>query len=366
MKPKTKYSKVPLGVSVHLAYLFQDLKLPFSEICKRYPNIPVTTIRRHAKKRIGAAVLDNRTFNKGRPRKLSPRDERAIITSLIRLRENNNGNLYSTDIQNDAGLGHVSNMTVRRVLASKGYRCTQCRRKGQLSKKDLQTRMRFAQRCKNLPQDTWTKGISFYLDGTSWVHKSNPSKSAKTARTRTWKKQGESLSIDCLAKGCKEGVNGKRAKFMVAIAHGKGVIGCYQYQGRLNGEQFSQIVKDTFPDLFSKSANPTNKVFLQDGCPVQTSKVARQTWESLGYEMFAIPPRSPDLNPIENTFHSIGKQIRKDAVTNRIEKETYKQFCDRVKRIVLNFNKDVIDRTIESMPRRLDAVIKGKGNRTKY
>ena len=370
MKPKTKYSKVPMEVSVHLAYLFQDLKLPLTEIYKRYPKIPRSTIKRHVKKIIGTCVTDKRTFNKGRPKKLSERDERDVERSLIRLREKNNGNLHSTDIQKDAGMEHVSNMTVRRVLAAKGYKCTQCRRKGQLSKEDLKIRLRFARRCKNLPEHTWTKGISFYLDGTGWVHKANPSKSAKTGRTRTWKKRGESLSLDCLAKGKKEGVNGKQAKFMVAIAYDKGVIGCHQYDGKMNGEKFSQIVKDTFPGLFAKSANRQSanrkKVFLQDGDPSQTSNLAEQTWTSLGYEMFSIPARSPDLNPIENTFHSIGKQIRKDAANRGIEKETYKQFCDRVKRIVLSFNKEEINRTIESMPRRLDAVIKGKGSRTKY
>lgn len=366
MKPKTKYSKMPIEVSVHLAYLFQDLKLPLTEIYKKYPKIPRSTIKRHVKKKIGTVVTDKRTFNKGRPKKVSPRDERDIERSLIRLRENNKGNLHSTDIQNDAGMNHVSNMTVRRVLAAKGYKCTQCRRKGQLSKEDLKIRLRFARRCRKLPEDTWTKGISFYLDGTGWVHKANPSNSAKTARTRTWKKQGESLSVDCLAKGKKEGVNGKQAKFMVAIAYGKGVIGCHQYEGKMTGEKFSQIIKDAFPGFFAKSANRVKKVFLQDGDPSQTSKLANQTWTSLEYEMFPIPARSPDLNPIENTFHSIGKQIRKDAANRGIEKETYKQFCDRVKRIVLSFNKEEINRTIESMPRRLDAVIKSKGNRTKY
>ena len=214
---------------MHLRYLFQDKKLPLKAIYKKYPKIAPSTIRHHVRKPIGKCAADGRSSNKGRPKKLSPRDERAVETSLLKLRAENSGSLFSTDIQTDAGLQHVSNSTIRRVIANKGYKCTQCRRKGQLSKVDCLKRLRFARKCDKMPADTWTKGISFYLDGTGWVHKTNPSQNAKTARTRTWKKPGESLSPCCLAKGKKEGVNGKQAKFMVAIAYGKGVIGCHQY-----------------------------------------------------------------------------------------------------------------------------------------
>ena len=82
--------------------------------------------------------------------------------------------------------------------------------------------------------------------------------------------------------------------------------------------------------------------------------------------MFSIPPRSPDLNPIENTFHLIGKKLKKDALDMKLERESYEQFCRRVRRTVLNFDKHIIDKTIASMPRRIKAVIEGKGNRTKY
>ena len=202
----------------------------------------------------------------------------------------------------------------------------------------------------------WTEGISFYLDGTGWVHKSNPYLNRRTARTRTWK----------TAKGKKEGVGGKMAKFMVAIAFGKGVIGCHQYVGPIDAEKFTQFIKDHFPELFENSANPRGKLFLQDGDPSQNSKLARETWERLGCRMFTIPPRSPDLNPIENTFHLIGKKNRKNAEDLKLENETYAQFCERAKRTTMAFDTSIIDKTIESMPRRLDAVISAKGGRTKY
>ena len=58
-----------------------------------------------------------------------------------------------------------------------------------------------------------------------------------------WRKRGEGLKQKCSVKGKKEDVAGIMAKFFVAIAYGKGVIGCHQYKGRVNGEMFSEFVR---------------------------------------------------------------------------------------------------------------------------
>lgn len=86
----------------------------------------------------------------------------------------------------------------------------------------------------------------------------------------------------------------------------------------------------------------------------------------VGCRLFKIPARSPDLNPIENVFHLIGKNLRQDASKNDIQKENFEQFCLRAKIICLSFPSDIIDRTIESMPKRIAMVLKSKGHRTKY
>ena len=62
--------------------------------------------------------------------------------------------------------------------------------------------------------------------------------------------------------------------------------------------------------------------------------------------MFAIPARSPDLNPIENIFHLIRKELRKEALDFRITQETYAQFCKRVAKKIRSFPVDTINKTI--------------------
>ena len=84
---KSTYRKIPLAVSIHLRYLYQEQKLSGKELCKRYPMYSQASIYRHAKKLIhDDKHFDGRTLNKGRPRKLSERDRRALLRQIPKLR----------------------------------------------------------------------------------------------------------------------------------------------------------------------------------------------------------------------------------------------------------------------------------------
>ena len=367
MNKTNKYKKIPSNVSFHLRYLHQDMKLTLAELMRIYPQYSKTSIFRHSKLPFGELKPDGRQNNKGRTVKLTDRDNRKLVCSLLKLRENY-GNFTSTDVQRESGIleKNVSNRTIRRCLRKHGYSYMQCRRKGQLLKEDLKARLTFARKCKNLPETFWRQGVSFYFDGTGWAHKTNPCRNARTSRTRTWKKKSEGLDRLCTAKGKKEGSGGKMAKFMVAISYNRGIIKCSQYTGNVNSEFCASFIQEHFPDMFENSANVKGKLFLQDGDPSQNSKLARDAMDLVGCKLFKIPPRSPDLNPIENIFHLIGKKLKTDALTNDLQHESYSEFCKRVQKISLDFPIGVIDKTIDSMSKRIDIVIKNKGLRTKY
>ena len=130
---------------------------------------------------------DKRHENTGRPRKLDERDERSILRQLHDLRDTV-GTSSSKDIQVASSISNVCNRTVRRVLKKHGYGYYQCRKKGMLSKQDLGKRLAFALKCKKLSSTFWTEGILFYLDGTGWVHKTDPCGQTRTYRTRMWMK----------------------------------------------------------------------------------------------------------------------------------------------------------------------------------
>ena len=355
---------IPLQVSLALRYLHQREGVRLKDLQEAYPQYKKTTIYRHMKKPVNETEV-RKEKPKGRTRKVTERDTRHILAAVRTLYESH-GNFSGRDIQNEAGVMHLSLRTVRRVLNEQGYRYRQCRKKGILLKEDLVKRYNFAKKCKRLDGNFWKSGVSFYLDGVSFVHKTNPTVSARTSRTRTWMRKGDSLARHCTAKGKKEGVQGRTASFMCAISYNRGFIGCHQYRGPVNGDTCRDFIETRFPEMFEASSNSKGKLFLQDGCPSQNSAVAKEAMDSVGCRLFKIPARSPDLNPIENVFHNIRKKLSKDALEQKIEKETYEEFCRRVRKTILEYSSTIIDRTIDSMPKRIDMVLKNKGLRTKY
>lgn len=114
------------------------------------------------------------------------------------------------------------------------------------------------------------------------------------------------------------------ANYFVGISHGAGVVICQQCTWTVTGERIADLLKKHFPDVFKICGVPVRgSMFLQDGNTRQNNKVARLAWQGLGCEMFAIPARSPDLNPIENVFHLVRKQLRLDTVQKKIRHENY-------------------------------------------
>ena len=59
-------------------------------------------------------------------------------------------------------------------LMEHGYRYLQSHRKGMLTRKDAYKRLKFARQMKRFLPSFWKRCISFYFDGTSFVHKANP------------------------------------------------------------------------------------------------------------------------------------------------------------------------------------------------
>ena len=103
-----------------------------------------------------------------------------------------------------------------------------------------------------------------------------------------------------------------------------------------------------------------------DNDPSQQSAAAKDALHKIGADLVEIPPRSPDLNPIENIFHNIKNSLREGALRQRIIGEDFQSFKQRVLGTLLQYDTSVIDRTIETMNNRLQSIITNGGYRTKY
>ena len=359
---------MPLGVSIHLRYLHQDLGVRGDELLSRYKEYSRASVFRHARKPINDNIVDKRKFNNGRPKKLSERDERSILRQIPKLRRSKGKHYSIQDVKTDAGVtGDVSDRTVSRVLYKVGYGLRKSLRKGILTEKDLKIRLKFAKYAqKMLSASTWSKDICFYLDGAGFAYRTNPCESANRRISMCWRKRNEGHDIYCTSAGSKEGTGGRVAKFMVAIAYGRGITLCEEFKTKLNGKSFASFIRRHFPKCFKDSTNPSGKLFLQDGDPSQNSALAMSALGEIGGKKFAIPPRSPDMNPIENIFNIAKAGLRREAVTRGLTRETYSEFVNRVEQTLRNIPVNVIDKVIDTMETRMKQVVKRKGQRIKY
>ena len=110
------------------------------------------------------------------------------------------------------------------------------------------------------------------------------------------------------AKGTHVGLGGRVVKMIVAISSGKGVIYCEQYE-KLDGNYYADFICRNFQNMFQKSGK-CSKLFIQDNCPILNCAKARKALKEVGGELFPIPKRSGDLNPIKNVFNVSKEELQ--------------------------------------------------------
>ena len=94
--------------------------------------------------------------------------------------------------------------------------------------------------------------------------------------------------------------------------------------------------------------------------------MAHRALNDIGAMIFAIPPRILDLNPVENFSHLINIELKKDTISRHIQSESFEQFSARVRRIIMKFPSEKIDKIFDSMDKRIGLVMKANGSRIKY
>lgn len=305
----------------------------------------------------------------GRKPLLNERHKRMLMRTIKKMRMKN-VNFTTRSLLREAGIDQsmANRRTFTRYLNRMGYFFMQSRKKGLLTEKDKKLRLQYAKTMKAVLKqwpEYYTKHISFYLDGVSFVHKYNPMRDANKPKARVWRMKGEGLTIT--AKGSKDQAGGRRLHLMVAVAHRKGVVLCQPYE-KLNAAFFAGFIKDHFNLTFAKAGPKANqsRIFVMDNDPSQTSMMSMAAIHQIEAQFHRLPSRSQDLNPPENVFHVVKDKLEKEAISLNIEHETFEQFKERVLRCFQSIDPLFIDKTIASLPNRIDSIIQLKGGRTKY
>jgi transposase len=309
-----------------------------------------TTVSKFLTARASGAIKKRRS---GRPRILDTPKRKALKESVLQNKNTRRQNLseITKNFQKTLKGIPISEKTIRRALAEEGVRSCQPRPKPLITAKNKANRLAWALERRSWTVEDWKKII--------WSDESTFSQFRKSGWGRVWREPQEEFHEDCIAS---------------TVKHSPSIMfwACFSYfdlgpivplLGRVNGVAHCEtLAAYAIPTIQAQARKFKKKFsFQEDNAPAHTATVAR-SFLSQHVELLPWPAQSPDLNPIENLWNIVEDGIRK----RNPQPSSLKQLEKMVKEEWVAISQDVYRNLIESMPRRLEAVISAKGGPTKY
>jgi transposase len=282
----------------------------------------------------------------GRPPLLKDRD----VRQLTRIRKKDRSATLE-EITEDFAEGltiSVSKDTVKRTLHSEGYYGRIAKKKPLVSETNRKKRLAWCRLTKNWSHE-WNKVI--------FSDESRIELFSNDYQRIAWRRPDEKYKIECLQPTVKK-------------SDGIMVWGCFcrdrlgplvVIDGRITGERYKALLEEYLLP-FMNELGAADYTFQDDNAAAHTANVVKRWKEENLPKVLAWPAQSPDLNPIEHLWAELKSSVRarKPRPKNKRELEVV------VKEEWLKIQPSKIEKLIDSMPRRVEAVIDNKGNPTKY
>ncbi|GFU88854.1 transposable element Tcb1 transposase [Trichonephila clavipes] len=178
-------------------------------------------------------------------------------------------------------------------------------------------------------------------------------------RVWVWWMPGECFFNDCIVSTVKFG--------------GGSILvwGCFSWFGlgplvRVIGNMNSEI----YVDILNNAALPTlwhyfvegPFLFQQDNCSIHTSRLAQTWFDKMGVQKLDWPSQFPDLNPIEHIWDELERRLRSQPNRPSSLQALTSAVMDTWKAIPMV----TYQKLVESLPKRVQAVIHAKRRPTSY
>lgn len=285
----------------------------------------------------------------GRGRSTTVRDDRFLITNALRNRTSTAVSLrnHLQEVRNV----NISEWTVRRRLHAAGLSSRTMATGPPLSREHRIARLTFAREHLAWTIEDWSRVLfsdeaRFCLTGSD-------------RRVRVWRRQGERYAGVCIAERLAFGGGSVMAWGGISFQARTELV--FILNGTLNAHRYiTEILEDhVVPFMGFLGENAT---FMQDNARPHTARMTSTYLDEVQITRFVWPPRSPDLNPIEHVWDEMKRRLRRHVPAPRNSQELRNVLVQEWE----NLPQGVIQNLIQSMPRRLQAVVTARGGNTRY
>lgn len=271
------------------------------------------------------------------------------ITNRVRnqiIQMGDSGNFSAAQIKQEMGLS-ISKRRVRQILHGSGHlKYTKKAKKPNLQPAHISARLNFAKKYMSWTTE-WDNVIfsdekKFNLDGPDCT-------------AYYWHDLRKSPQVK-LSRNFGGGTLMCWAAFSI---HGKTPIATIST--RMNSGKYLELLEDVLIP-FTEDVMPENFVFQQDNAAIHVSKQSLKWFSERDISLLDWPARSPDLNPIENLWGILARQVYKGGR----QFKTVRELESAVREAWSLIPDTTLQKLVKSMPNRIFETIQKNGKQTKY
>jgi transposase len=315
-----------------IATLYEFMSM--GDIAKRYSVSRNSVFNIIKKKKMFGTVADRP--RKGRPRISNARDDRFLIRLSLTNR------FLTAPCLLRAWHVKASLSTIKNRLLSVGLGGCIAKRKQPLTALHKQKRLEWCLARRQWTVEQWRE-VRF-TDESAFCLLPN------TIRQVVRRREGEEMAEGCVAISHKW----RTPKLMVwGAVSGSGVGPLHRCAGTVNQHVYKSILENHVNYL---AEGP----LVQDNAPCHKTLLVRHFLEENGIEAMPWPSCSPDLNPIEHVWNSMKVRIQGKKYSDK------QVLWNELNTIWNGFSLPFIRRFVDSMPRRVKAVIQAHGGVTRF